>query len=193
MKKIGLTGGIGTGKTTVGKIFAVLGIPVYSADDRAKWLMGNDSTVRENLIMEFGDEVFNANGLNRPFLAEIVFSKPEKLKSLNAIVHPAVGKDFENWCARQDSNYVVKEAAILFEAGLNKKLDKVVCVSADLETRISRVIGRDNVSKEQVLARINNQMDLPEVEKLSDFVIKNNPTDTLIPQVMAIHKELNNG
>jgi dephospho-CoA kinase len=193
MRKIGLTGGIGTGKTTVGKIFAVLDVPVYSADDRAKWLMSKDAVVRESLIKEFGGEVFSDNGLNRPFLAEIVFSNPKKLKALNSIVHPAVGNDFEQWCANQNSSYVLKEAAILFEAGLNNSLDQVICVSADLETRISRVIGRDGATKGQVLARINNQMDLSEIEKSSDFVIKNNPGDSLIPQVMEIHNKLRNG
>ncbi|MFT6850354.1 MAG: dephospho-CoA kinase [Sphingobacteriales bacterium] len=193
MRKIGLTGGIGTGKTTVGKIFAVLDVPVYSADDRAKWLMSNDAVVRENLIKEFGGEVFSDNGLNRPFLAEIVFSNPNKLKALNSIVHPAVRNDFELWCVNQNSSYVLKEAAILFEAGLNKSLDQVICVSADVESRISRVIGRDGVTKEQVLARINNQMDLSEIEKSSDFVIHNNPGDSLIPQVMEIHNKLRNG
>lgn len=189
---VGITGGIGSGKSTVCQFFKILGIPVYSADDRAKWLMSNDPELKSILSKEFGEETYLSDGtLNRNFLAQTVFSDAEKVKKINAIVHPAVGKDFKFWADKQIAPYLLKEAALLFETGSDKDLDKVINVSSPLKIRVARVLMRDPHRDEDQINQIINQQ-LPDEKKneLADFVIKNSENKLLIPQILEIHKKL---
>jgi len=191
-KLVGITGGIGSGKSTVAKFFSILGIPVYYADDRAKWLMANDQELKNKIRAAFGQESYLEDGsLNRTFLASQVFSDEEKVKSINALVHPAVKMDFETWVNQQKSPYILKEAALLFETGSFRDLDKTINVSAPLKIRITRIMLRD---PHRTLAQIHDIIDkqLPDEEKnnLSDYVIKNSDNKLLIPQVLKIHQEL---
>lgn len=190
--KIGITGGIGSGKTTVCRIFETLGIPVYYADERAKWLMINNPTVKNEIIQLFGKEAYSGNGeLNRQHIADIAFQDPDKLKQLNQIVHPAVLSDGEKWHRKQVSvPYTLKEAALLFESGSYLQLDKIITVTAPLEIRIQRVIERDKTDREKVFSRIKFQM--PEEEKiaLSQYIIINDGQHSLIRQVLDIHNKL---
>lgn len=190
--KVGITGGIGSGKSTVAKIFSILGIPIYSADERAKWLMSEDSDLKEKIISAFGEQSYSESGeLNRAYLASAVFSDPEKVSQINGLVHPAVGKDFNKWVKQQSSPYVLKEAALIFETGGQDLLDYVINVSAPLRIRISRVMMRDPGRTEAQINQIIDQQ-LPDEEKneLSDFVIKNVDNKLLIPQVLKIHEKL---
>jgi len=191
-KLVGITGGIGSGKSTVARIFSILGIPIYHADDRAKWLMANDPDLKEQIQKNFGSESYSEEGiLNRAFLASKVFSDEEKVKTINGLVHPAVRDDFEKWAHDQNSPYVIKEAALLFETGSYKDLDKVINVSSPIKIRISRVLMRDpHRNEKQVNDIIDNQLPDEEKNKLADFVIKNTDNRMLIPQVLEIHKQL---
>ncbi|WP_192348015.1 dephospho-CoA kinase [Algoriphagus sp. Y33] len=189
---VGITGGIGSGKSTVAKIFSILGIPIYYADDRAKWLMGNNKQLKDQIIAAFGVESYDSDGNpNRGFLAKTVFSDPEKVKTINSLVHPAVGKDFSDWASVQSSPYVLKEAALIFETGNNKVLDYVINVSSPLKIRVSRTLMRDPFrSEEQVNQIINQQLPDEQKNELADFVIKNTDNKLLIPQVLKIHQHL---
>jgi len=189
---VGVTGGIGSGKSTVCKVFSILGIPVYSADDRAKWLMSNDPSLRDKISSHFGEKSFLPDGsLNRAFLAEEVFSDQEKVKIINALVHPAVGKDFSDWANTQTTPYLIKEAALLFESGSADQLDYVINVSSPLKIRIARVLLRDpHRSEDQVNHIIDQQMPDEQKNELADFVIKNNDSKLIIPQVQEIHQKL---
>ncbi|SMD41780.1 dephospho-CoA kinase [Aquiflexum balticum DSM 16537] len=191
---IGITGGIGSGKSTVAKIFNILGIPVYSADDRAKWLMANDPDLKGQIISNFGEESYIEDGsLNRSYLASRVFNDEEKVSMINSLVHPAVKKDFEKWVPKQNSPYVLKEAALLFETGSYQDLDKIINVSAPLKIRINRIMLRDpQRSENQINDIINKQLPDEEKNLKADFVIKNSDNRLLIPQVMQIHNELLN-
>lgn len=193
--RIGVTGGIGSGKTIVCKIFSILGIPVYDADDRAKSLMVEDEHVIRSIKMNFGAKAYSANGeLDRAYLANHVFNDKKQLKIINAIVHPAVANDFEMWCMRnKDHLYVIKEAALLVETGSYKSLDFLITVSASENLRIARVLARDpHRTKEQVQQIIANQ--LKDVEKISKstFTITNDGHSLVIPQVLKIHDFFNN-
>jgi len=196
MIKVGITGGIGSGKTTVCEIFERLGVPVYYADKQAKYLMETDKKLREAIRQLFGDEAFDSeNNLNRAFIAGIVFKDEEKLLALNALVHPAVKADYDSWnaiLARKEYPYSLKEAALLVESGSYKDLDKLIVVSAPLEDRIKRVMARDNVSEEQVKARIDAQLPDAGKVKLADYVIANNLIMELVPQVSKVHLDLLN-
>lgn len=191
-KRIGITGGIGSGKTTACRIFAALGIPVYYADDRAKWLMQNDPKLVAALKDAFGENTYDEQGLlNRPYLAEIVFNNKEQLSILNGLVHPAVREDGIQWDEQhQATPYTLREAALLYESGIDQLLDQVITVTAPEDLRIQRVIGRDGLSAEQVKARIDKQW--PEEKKvdLADFVIHNDGQHSLIRQVYQIHQQL---
>ncbi|MBN3521502.1 dephospho-CoA kinase [Algoriphagus lutimaris] len=189
---IGLTGGIGSGKSTVAKIFQILGIPTYFADDRAKWLMANEPDLIQSIQTTFGEEAYLADGsVNRVFLAKEVFSDPEKVKKINALVHPAVAKDFASWASRQTSPYVLKEAALIFETGSFKDLDYVINVSSPLKVRVARVLMRDtHRSEEQVNQIIDQQMPDEAKNEMADFIIKNVDNKLLIPQVLKIHELL---
>lgn len=191
MLSVGITGGIGSGKTTVCKIFETLHIPVYYADDAAKWLMENDTRLITALKQQFGEDIYTEHGkLNRPLLAGLVFNNPDFLKKLESLVHPAVKKHGQQWQAKQNAPYTLKEAALLYEAGTYKELDKTIVVFAPLQTRIDRVIQRDHTTKEAVMARINKQMPDEDKMKMADFVIYNNGSQLLIPQVLTIHQTL---
>jgi dephospho-CoA kinase len=192
MLKIGITGGIGSGKTTVCRIFETLDIPIYYADDRAKWLMSNDLYLIENIKLLFGNDAYLPDGaLNRSHISSIVFKNSSKLSALNKLVHPAVALDGEKWFASlENTPYAIKEAALLIESGSHQQLDKLIVVTAPLEERIRRVMQRDNCSREEVEARISKQM--PEAEKipLADYVIENGGKKLLIPQVISVHERL---
>ncbi len=190
MIKLGLTGGIGSGKSIVAKIFETYGVPVYYADDRAKWLMNNKKSIRTAIIRLFGEESYQGNKLNRKYLASIVFGNNEELKKLNQIVHPAVASNFDNWCSVQNSPLIVKEAAILIESGGLDTVDKVVVVKAHVKTRIKRVMERDDVSQESVIARLNHQMTDSQRAKHADFFVDNSGKQMLIPQVKLILQDL---
>ncbi len=192
MMKIGITGGIGSGKTTVCKIFEVLGIPIYYADDRAKELIQTEPGLIKFIKKLFGDDVYDAEGLlDKKRVASVVFNFPEILEQYNKIVHPAVFKDAEKWMSRHTQyEYVIKEAALLFESGSYKNLDKIICVTAPIDVRIERVKLRDHVTEEQVRARMQNQWSEEEKIVLSDFVIHNDGATPLIRQVLAIHEKI---
>lgn len=189
MLKIGITGGIGSGKSTVVKVFEQLGVPVFIADDQAKELMNTDLELIAEIKQVFGENVYTPKGeLNRTMLASLVFNAPDKLKLLNALVHPATIRAFENWCKRhQDKPYVLKEAAILFESGTYKQNDLNILVTAPEEIRIKRVIKRDASDEEKVRSRIKNQMPDEEKSKLADFILVNDEQSALIPQIVSLH------
>lgn len=190
--QIGITGGIGSGKTTVCKIFASMGIPIYYADDRAKELMVNNRDVIAKLKTLFGKNAYLEDGsLNRAHISSIVFNDKTMLNKLNAIVHPAVHEDGIAWQkAQKDVPYTIKEAALLFEAGSYKTLDKVITVFAPKEIRLERVINRDQSNKAAVEARMDKQMDDLKKMHLADFVIFNDGKHPLIPQIHRLHQKL---
>ncbi|WP_270090033.1 dephospho-CoA kinase [Sphingobacterium sp. SYP-B4668] len=186
--KIGITGGIGAGKSIICNIFKVLGVPVYNADQEAKNIMQKSKEVRSSLVTEFGEAVYTDKGeLDRKFLAAQVFGSEERLKVLNGIVHPAVIKDAENWAEQQQFAYSLKEAALLFESGSYTKLDYTILVTAPEDVRIARVVDRDRITAEQVKERISKQMMDEEKIVLADFVIINDGVQALLPQVLALH------
>jgi dephospho-CoA kinase len=190
MLKIGLTGGIGCGKTTVAHIFEVLGIPVYYADDAAKRLMNEDNNLQQQIIKAFGEESYVNGKLNRTYLSAQVFSDTEKTKLMNSIVHPITILDAENWMQKQTTKYAVKEAALIFEAKAEKKLDLIIGVQSPLPLRIQRVMQRDNITENAVLARIQKQMNEDEKMSRCDFIIVNDEKQLLIPQVIALHEKI---
>lgn len=190
MKIVGLTGGIGSGKTTVAKLFGQLGVPTYFADDEAKALMNRSKVIKRKLIALFGEEAYINQKLNRPFLAEAIFNDKNLLKAMNAIVHPKVASHFKKWTEKQQTDYVLKENAILFEHGGEKDCDFTILVTAPESIRIERVIARDQRTKAQVQAIINNQ--LPEQEKIkkATFVIENTDLSATKKQVIKVHQNL---
>lgn len=184
---VGLTGGIGSGKSTIAAFFRELGVPVYIADDRAKLLMEQDDAIRNGIVAEFGHAAYQGSKPNRELLASIVFNQPDKLAILNTIIHPVVRADFDTWYATQESPYVIKEVAILFESGGDKLCDAIITVTAPKEIRIQRVIHRDHSSKSAVEDRMRNQWtDQKRVEK-STYVIENLDLDTTKENVCRIH------
>ena len=190
MKKIGLTGGIGVGKTFVADIFQKMGYTVFSADTEAKKCMQESKDLKSAVIQNFGDEMYKNGVLQKEKLANIVFNDSEKLNELNQLVHPFVQLEFENWCKNQTSKFVIKEAAILFESRANKGLDAVICVSSPMEVRIKRVMERDKSSREKVMKRIAMQMPQETKEKLSDFVIINAENEKILPQILSVCKKI---
>lgn len=192
MLKVGITGGIGAGKTTVCQLFELLNIPVYYADDRAKALMIEDKELVNQIKSLLGKQAYHDDGsLNRKHIASIVFHDKGKLALLNALVHPAVAKDSQNWFNNQKkAPFALKEAALLFETGSYKDLDQIITVAAPLELRIERVMKRDNVTRDAVLARIDKQLPQKEKIKQSDIIINNGPEDSLIQQVIQTKNKL---
>jgi len=187
-KMIGLTGGIGAGKSVVAKIFTTLGIPVFNADESAKQMMQTSPSIKEKLIEQFGSSIYNVSGLQKENLADIVFNDSFQLQLLNAIVHPETIQAAKDWAAKQTSPYVIKEAALIFESGAADGLFKVIGVTAPLSLRIHRVMQRDGVSKEQVEARMQHQISDSIKMRLCDYVIQNNNQQMLIPQVLELDK-----
>ena len=191
MLKIGITGGIGSGKSTVAKIFELLGIPVYYADAAAKDIMNRDPELKAQVQQHFGADVYDSNGqLDRKRLGNIVFNDQEKLQLLNSLVHPATIRDSEQWALKQKSPYVLKEAALLFESESFHYLDKIIGVSAPQPLRILRTMQRDKVSRNEVFARMHKQMDETIKMRLCDYVIYNDEQQMVIPQVLKLHEEM---
>ena len=188
--KLGLTGGIGSGKSTAAQIFEVLGIPVYYADIEAKRLMNEDEQLKKEIIKIFGEGSYSNNILNRKYISSIVFSDPLKLEQLNAIVHPATKRDSETWMLSQKAPYAIHEAALIFEANVNERLDYVIGVSAPEELRIERAMQRDNVTRDEVIKRMDRQMDEKTKMSKCDFVLINDEQQLLIPQVLQLHEKL---
>jgi len=190
MNRIGITGGIGSGKTYVCKIFEILGIPVFYADSEAKRLMEYDPEMRESIIALLGSDAYAGNKLNRAFIASRVFEQEDMLEKLNRIVHPQVRKAFLSWSENiTDKPYVIEEAAILFESGASKFMDKTVLVYAPEEIRVRRVMERDHVGEEAVRNRMQNQMDEEKKRQLADYIIVNDNVNLLIPQVIELHNK----
>lgn len=187
MLNVGLTGGIGSGKTLVASSFAKFGIPIYNADLAAKRLMTEDSDLRKEIIEIFGRRAYMNGVLNRNQIASIVFNDKDKLNRLNSKVHPAVRRDYKEWVANQDAPYNIREAAILFESGSYKDCDLVILVTAPLEVRIQRVMERDGMSREEVMSRINQQWDDEKKAKRSQYVIKNEKLSEMNKSVSEIH------
>ncbi|MCE6992351.1 dephospho-CoA kinase [Dyadobacter sp. CY323] len=187
--QIGVTGGIGSGKSVVCQLFSCLNIPVYYADDRAKWLTNHDPEIREKVVELLSAQAYNADGLyDTTFVASVVFKDEVLLKKLNAIIHPVVMRDTENWVrANHNAPYVAKEAAIMNRAGDGNSLDYVIVVEASVEVRIQRILQRDNRSEEEIKAIIQRQVTDESRRKTGDFFINNNESAALIPQVMELH------
>lgn len=191
MLKIGITGGIGSGKSTVAGMFAVLGIPIYQADTAARRLMNTDPVLMADIRKHFGEAAYKPDGqLDSKYLGNIVFNNPEQLALLNELTHPATIRDSEQWATQQTSPYIIKEAAILFESGSNHYLDAVIGVSAPKALRIQRVMERDHVTQDEVLARMRRQINEDIKMRLSDHVIFNDEQQLIIPQVLALHEKL---
>ena len=188
-KRIGITGGIGSGKSTIAKIFSILGVPIYNADDEAKRLMVEDLAIAQELIRAFGEKSFLNGVLNRTWLAKEVFSNQAATDKINKIVHPAVASHFEEWALRQTTPYILKEAALLFESGSYKQLDRTILVTAPLQLRVQRIKLRDpQRSVTQIHAIIAKQMDLMQASQLADHILENDEQQLLIPQVVKLHK-----
>jgi len=187
---VGLTGGIGSGKSTIAKEFAALGIAVFNSDEQAKALIANNAQVKEHIIAAFGEEAYQNGEYNRAYIAQIVFNNPEKLAILNNIVHPALAKYFKQWAKKQTSLYVLKEAAILFESGSYKDCDYIITVTAPEEVRIARVMARDHCTEAQVRARMAQQWTDEQRIALSNAVIENIDLESAKEQVKRINDEL---
>lgn len=190
---VGITGGIGAGKTIISKVFSLLQIPVYNADIRAKWLMQHNEPLKSEIIQTFGAGAYSSEGdINRQFLATKIFADKEQAKIINSMVHPVVREDYQSWLQVQNAPYVLKEAALLFETGSYRELDKIIHVTAPEKIRISRVKNRDPQRDKQQIKQIIHQQLTDDVKnKWADFVIKNNDLELVIPQVLKIHGILN--
>jgi dephospho-CoA kinase len=187
--KIGLTGGIGSGKSTVAGIFKVLGIPVFDADANARQLMETDKTLQSGIVALFGDKAYEDGRLNRKLIADIVFNDPFQLEKLNALVHPAAINAGESWAKKQNAIYVIKEAALFFEAGSTEGMDYIIGVYAPQHIRINRVMKRDSISREEVMSRMKRQIQEEIKMRLCDFVILNDDQHLVIPQVLQLHEQ----
>lgn len=190
MLKLGLTGGIGSGKSTVAKIFQTLGIPVFDADAVAKSIMHTNSVVKTAVIEAFGERAYLDGALNRKYIADIVFKDPFQLEILNSIVHPATMQAAEDWFKQQDAPYVIKEAALLFEAGSAAGLDLIIGVTAPQHVRIHRVMQRDGVGRQEVLTRMGRQIEDSIKMRLCDTLLVNDGVQAILPQVLALHETL---
>ncbi len=191
MKQIGITGGIGAGKSLIVKVFRTWGIPIYEADLRARWLMEHDMALRERIIAHFGAESYTEQGLNRPYIAQKVFHDKGQASTLDALVHPAVAQDYQNWTLQQNAPYLLNEAALLFEAGRYKTLDKVIVVFAPVPVRMVRVQKRDpQRTTTEIQGIIQKQWSDEQKVALADFVIHNDDQQPLLPQIYAVHEAL---
>jgi dephospho-CoA kinase len=187
MKKVAVTGGIGTGKTTVSKLFEKIGIPVFNSDEIAKKLMHNDKQLQAEIIKVFGDESYINNELNRAYLSDVVFNDEALLDKINSIVHPYVAKEFNQWLLNQKSDYILYESAIIFENNSEDIFDKIICVIAPEEDVISRVMKRNNFSRNKVISIINNQLPDQIKRKKSDYIVENINKSDLTEKIMEIH------
>lgn len=190
MKRIGLTGNIGSGKTTLASCFEILGIAVFNADKQAKLLMNKDVNLKQSLITEFGKEVYLDNELNRKYLSKLAFNDDLVLKRLNALVHPVVQDAFEKWSIQQSGVYVIKEAAILFESNTYQSLDAIICISCPEEIRLKRILNRDDLSEKDVRQRMSHQWAEEKKISLSDYVITNDNSSLVMPQILSVHSAL---
>jgi dephospho-CoA kinase len=191
MLKVGLTGNIGSGKTIIAQVFSMLGVPVFHADHEAKKQF-NDESIRKSIRAKFGPGVFTSSGeVLRPVLAEIVFNDPVLLEELNKIIHPGVRRDYQHWCQQHaGAEYTIYEAAILFESGQYREMDRVVCVTAPEQLRIKRVMERDHLSRQEVERRMANQWEEERKVALADYVIRNDESTMVIEQVLKLHNEI---
>ncbi len=189
MIRVGITGGIGSGKSMVAGIFKVLGIPVFDADSVAKELMHTNESLRTSIIQTFGEATYPAGKLDRKYLSNIVFNDPFQLEVLNSLVHPVAIAEADNWAKQQHAPYVVKEAALFFEAGSTNGIDYMIGVYAPNHLRIKRVMDRDSITREEVLSRMNRQVQQEIKMRLCDFVIVNDEQQLLIPQVLKLHEQ----
>jgi dephospho-CoA kinase len=188
--KVGLTGGIGSGKSMVARIFEILGIPVYYADEAARHLQNNDPLLQAQILSLFGPGAYVDGKLDRKYISSVVFGEREKLEQLNALVHPATIRDAAEWLKKQDSPYAIKEAALIFESGSQRDLDLVIGVTAPETLRIKRTMQRDSVPAEDVRKRMEQQLSDRIKMRLCDYVIHNDEQQLLIPQVLTIHEKL---
>jgi dephospho-CoA kinase len=194
MLKVGLTGGIGSGKSLICSIFSILKVPVYNADNQAKRIMAEDMQLRARLVKEFGPGVIRDGETNRKALAEIVFNDPDALRTINSIVHPAVLQDFMSWVKmHSDSPYIVKEAAILMESAMHKYLDLVILVTAPEELRIERIKQRDGEAESKIRQRMSNQWPDEKKIPMAGMVIRNDNTSPVLPLILELHSELSRG
>jgi dephospho-CoA kinase len=190
MKIVGLTGGIGSGKTTVSNMFKDLGVPVYIADNEAKNLMSSSKVIKRKLIDLFGPKAYEDNSLNRTYIASKIFNDDTYLQKMNAIIHPKVASHFKHWLQKQTSRYVIKEAAIIFEHNMQSQYDYVITVIANEEDRINRILKRDNTTKDKIMSIMKHQLSDDEKVKLSDFVIINDKLEHTKEQVLNIHNSI---
>jgi dephospho-CoA kinase len=191
MKLIGITGGIGSGKTTMASVFKLLGVPVYDSDYRAKLLMNTNPELKKKIVMHFGSKVLNDDKtINNRYLASRVFQDRSELDILNRLVHPAVAQDFTAWTSLQQSELVMQEAALIFESGFDKNLDAVIVVDAPQELRIQRVMVRNRMSRAEVESRIGNQLDESELRSKANWIIYNDEKQLVIPQILSILEKI---
>lgn len=190
MIKVGLTGGIGSGKTLVSEVFVRLGVPVFNADCEAKVILNTDKETIKKVKQEFGSEIYTDQGINRKKLASIIFNNTSALQKINAIIHPRVRQYFYEWINNQNTQYVIEEAAILFESGANQELDLTINVHADELVRIKRVMIRDNTTEEAVKSRMQNQMSDQERINRADYTIYNHGDKMILPQILDIHQHI---
>lgn len=188
--KLGVTGGIGSGKTSVCKVFNILGIPVFSADDEAKTIMETDEDLRSKVNFIAGKEMYSNGSLDRVELARLIFNDEKLLEKINNVVHPVIFEKFNRWVNSQSADYVILEAAILFESGATVLVDRIVTVVAPVEERIERVMRRNNLSRDQVMERIRNQSTDEEKVRRSDYVINNSDNEMILPAIIKIHRDL---
>lgn len=189
---VGLTGGIGSGKSTIAAMFHELGVPVYNSDERAKHLMNTSKKIRKQLIELFGKKAYLEGNLNRTYIAKKVFNDTDLLEQLNQIVHPVVRKDFLKWTKKQNASYVIQETALLFENNAQELYDSVILITAPKELRIERVLSRDESTNEQIIARMNNQLDDQTKLELANFVIENIDLKTTALKVLEVHEAILN-
>lgn len=188
--KIGVTGGIGSGKTSVCKVFSILGAPVFSADQEARSILDTDPRIMNSINSVTGENLYSSGVLDRTRLAGLIFKDETLLKQINSLIHPAVFDRFGKWVGEQKAPYVIMEAAILFESGASKLVDKIVTVIAPAEERIKRVIMRNKLSREDVMERMHNQMDDDSKTRLSDYIVSNSENDMIIPAILKIHEDI---
>ena len=190
MLNVGLTGGIGSGKTIASKIFEILGIPVYQADEAAKSLMESNPILKNQLIVHFSENAFVDGKLNRKYIADIIFNDKEKLHLINSLVHPYTIQDGIEWMKKQTTPYAIKEAALIFESGTQSNFDYIIGISSPQSMRLNRTIKRDNTIRELILEKMEHQLDEQVKMKLCDFVLQNDEETLLTPQVIAVHEKL---